>query len=247
MTGVSRTRSILAGLLLGLSAIATEPSQAADLPTEPKASLIGASAPDPFFVRLGASGAFPDVDVRTSIAGTAVADGNSRMDPVPAAYFEAGYYLTRNVALSLSGGFPPTLTARGTGSFAAQGVLYRAVAGLPVFAVTYHLETFGRVRPYAGVGVGYGIVFRSEAAAVLNPLLRNEAAFVLVAGVDYDVTTHWGVFVDVKKAFLTQRFTGTAQVPVAVPGIGVVVARLPAEASVRTDPVLVTLGLSYRF
>lgn len=247
MTDANRTRLILTSLCLGLGIVSGEPLQAADLPTRPPEALPGASAPAPFFVRLGASGAFPDVDVKTSIAGVPVIGGNSRVDPAPAAYFEAGYYVTRNIAVSLSGGFPPTLTTRGTGSLAAQGVLYRAMVGLPVFAVTYHVDYFGRVRPYAGVGVGYGIVFRNESAAVLNPLLRNEAAFVVVAGIDYDVTTRWGVFVDVKKAFLTQRFTGTAQVPVAVPGAGVVVARLPAEASVRTDPVLVSVGLSYKF
>ncbi len=180
---VTRTiRSTLVGLHLAFVVFDGGHAQAADL-LPPSAGPIAflAPAPAPFFVRLGATGVLPDFNVDASIAGNPVAGGNGRMSAVPAAYVEAGYYVTRHIAASISGGFPPTFTTKGIGTLASQGVLYRAVVGLPVFSVTYHLDNFGPVRPYAGVGIGYGIVFRNESAAIFNPLLRNEAAFVVAS------------------------------------------------------------------
>ena len=230
------------GSLLAVTSIAMSiaaPVAAADLPVAH--GIDGSSPPLPFFVRLGVSAVLPDADVAAKIAGVPVAGGNASVSDEPAAYVEAGYYLTRNIVASLTAGYPPTFATRGTGSLAPFGTLYRSEVGLPVFEVTYHLDAIGRFRPYAGVGVGYAFVFRNEAAAILSPRLRDGAAFVLVGGVDYDLTERWGVFVDVKKAFLTQRFAGVGPPFPGGPAV------LPVEARVRTDPLIVTTGFSYRF
>lgn len=216
---------------------------AADLPIKPPDPASGLLAPaaTPFFVRLGAAAVLPDTDIAVRLGGVPVAGGNGSIDAVPAVYVEAGAYLTHNIAVSLSGGYPPTFATRGTGVLAPFGTLYKAEVGLPVFEASYHFDNFGPVRPYLGVGVGYAIVFRNEAASVAVPRLKDSAAFVLVGGFDVDLTAHWGVFADVKKAFLTQGFTGVSP---PFPGAP---AFLPTTARVRTDPILVSSGIQYRF
>ena len=216
------------------------PAGAADLPTAAPVAAF-APAPFPFFVRLGIAAVIPDTTLSARILGAPVAGGNGSIGAVPAAAVEAGYYVTNAIAVSLSGGYPPTFTTRGTGTLAPFGTLYRAVVGFPVLAATYHLDPIAGFRPYAGIGVGYAIVFHNEAAAITAPHLADRAAFVLVGGVDYALTEHWGVFVDVKKAFLSQHFSGIAA---PVPGGPAV---LPATARITTDPLLVTTGISYRF
>ena len=228
-------------VLGGLTISAATAGSAADLPNAQIAAAASLPEPTPFFVRVGGSAVVSDSRIAAKIAGVPVAGGDGTVSDEPAVYFEGGYFLTRNIAASLSLGYPPTFTARGTGTLAAFGTLYKAAVGLPVFQVTYHLDPIWRLRPYAGVGVGYAIVFDNEAGALLAPKLRDSPAFVLVGGIDYDLSEHWGVFVDVKKAFLSQNITGLAQ---PLPGLPVI---LPVSARVRTDPILVSTGVAYRF
>ncbi|WP_158811034.1 OmpW family protein [Beijerinckia sp. L45] len=260
-TITAKLKSALLGFGCAVGALASSQVLAADLPSRAIAPVAPILEPawHPFFVRAGVAGVFPDTGINTTInaapfppIGTIPGSffpGSGHVSNRPAAAFEAGYYVTRHIAVSIAGGFPPTFTTTGQNGLATQGVLYRVMEGLPVAAVTYHLDNFGPIRPYAGVGVGYAIVFRNESAAVLNPLLRNKAAFVLVGGIDYDLSEHWGLFVDVKKAFLTQSFTGRTQPqPVVVPPFGFLGTVQPTvAASVRTDPVIVTAGVGYRF
>ena len=266
----AKLRSAVLGVCCGVATLAAGQALAADLPSRvvtPVAPILE-PAWHPFFVRAGVAGVFPDTHIGSTVNAATVTSpllppGIALTNPAtyfpnsggvssrPAATFEAGYYVTHHIAVSVSGGFPPTFTTVGQNGLANQGVLYRVMEGLAVAAVTYHLDNFGPIRPYAGVGVGYAIVFRNESATVVNPLLRNKAAFVLVGGIDYDLSEHWGLFVDVKKAFLTQSFTGRTQpsavtIPVG-PGLPGTVQATAVSASVRTDPIIASAGISYRF
>jgi outer membrane protein len=264
----STLKSAVLGICCAAGALFAGQAVAADLPSRAIAPVAPILEPawHPFFVRAGVAGVFPDTSINSTVNAATVTSpflpvtltnpatyypNSGGVSARPAATFEAGYYVTHHIAISVSGGFPPTFTTVGQNGLAGQGVLYRVMEGLAVAAVTYHLDNFGPVRPYAGVGIGYAIVFRNESAAVLNPLLRNKAAFVLVGGIDYDLSEHWGLFVDVKKAFLTQSFTGRTQ-PMAVtipvgPGLPGTAQSTGVSASVRTDPVIATAGISYRF
>lgn len=256
-----KLRSAVSAFCGAIGVLAAGQAMAADLPSRvltPVAPVIE-PAWHPFFIHVGAAGVFPDTRIDTTINAATVAPfgvtapgsfqpNSAKVSSQATAVFEAGYYLTHNIAVSLSGGWPPTFTTTGQNGLAAQGALYRVMEGLAVAAVTYHLDNFGPIRPYAGVGVGYAIVFRNESAAVINPLLRNSAAFVLVGGIDYDLSEHWGIFVDVKKAFLTQRFTGQTRLQTVAVAPGVFGTVQPTvSASVRTDPIIASAGISYRF
>ena len=200
-----------------------------------------APAPRPFFVRAGGSAVLVQSASAVSLAGHGVPGAGVHIDDVGAFYAEAGYNLSEAFSVSLSGGYPPTLGVAGAGRLAPFGTLFRETVGIPVLAVAYHPGGLGPLRPYVGVGVGYAITFADHAGAVRDPDLRGKAVLALVGGLDYALDAHWGVFVDVKKVFLKQGFHGLAP---AVPGTP---ATIPASATIRTDPVIVSAGLSYAF
>ncbi|MDR3462755.1 MAG: OmpW family outer membrane protein [Beijerinckiaceae bacterium] len=247
----STMKAGIVGMLLALGAIAAVPASAADLPSTtvtPPAPIAPSFFQNfAFYTRIGGSGVFSDSHISSVTTlpgpfGTVSSHGIGSVGSVAALYLESGMYLTPNVAVGLSGGYPPTLTVSGRNSLAPAGTLAQAVVGLPIARITYHLTNFGPIRPYAGVGIGYAIVYHDSGAYLQYPALKSKAAFVLVGGVDYDITPHWSVFVDIKKIFLDQ--TLAAQVPGTGPFTGML---LPTTASVRTDPLLASLGIGYRF
>ena len=229
----------------GCAALALPAStgHAADLPARiaPPPPVFGAPALSPFFIRVGVTGVFIDPGTVTAINGVVSPTGAATIATVPASYVEAGYFLTKSFAVSLSGGFPPVLTSTGAGGFAPLGTLYKTTVGLPIASVHYHAD-LGRLHPYIGGGVAYAIVFRNQAATILAPNLKGNAGVALVGGADFDLTDHWSLFVDVKKVWLKQNFKGNVAVLTPL-GVAVV----PVTGRVRSDPVLASLGIGYRF
>jgi outer membrane protein len=197
-------------------------------------------AEKPFFLHIGAIGSFFDTGVLTKIGGVPVAGSGGTIGSAVSGSVEAGAFVLPHIAFSVSGGWPPVLSLRGTGVFASQGTLVKAQSGLTTFTVHYHFDNFGPIKPYAGLGVGYAIVFRDIAMpATIAPSLKDNAAFVLQGGVEYAVTDHIGIFVDVKKAWLDQDLTGFT----VSPGVGLA----PVAARIRSDPLLVSTGVSFNF
>jgi outer membrane protein len=229
------------GLLAIFSLGSLGPAQAADLTLPVLTPAAPPPAQKPFFLRLGANGAFFDTCVAANIAGARVAGSGGIIGNAVSATVEAGVFIMPHIAVSLSAGYPPVLSLKGTGVFAPQGVLVKAQSGLTTLTAHYHLDNFGPIRPYAGLGVGYAVVFRDIAMpATIEPILGNNAAFVLQAGVDYAITDSIGLFIDYKKAWLTQNLNGLTVVP-GVAGF------LPVSARIRSDPNLLTGGVSYNF
>ncbi|MEI9965040.1 MAG: OmpW family outer membrane protein [Caulobacteraceae bacterium] len=71
------------------------------------------------------------------------------------AVVEAGYYLTPSIAVSFTGGAPPTAKVDGAGSIAGQGRLGSVLYGPMSLTAHYHYNGFGRLRPYIGGGAGF--------------------------------------------------------------------------------------------
>jgi outer membrane protein len=53
------------------------------------------------------------------------------------------------------------------------------------------------------------IIFSTHAAAVQSPKLSNDLAPEFEAGSDFMFAENWGLFAEVKKAFLQSHATGT--------------------------------------
>ena len=81
--------------------------------------------------------------------------------------------------------------------------------GPTALTVQFHPIRHGRIRPYVGAGISYMIVFDTEDGAFQNLEVENDLAPAFEAGVDFMITSRFGLFVDVKKALLRPTSTGT--------------------------------------
>lgn len=228
-------------LVLTGSASFERPAQAADVPAQ---AAVPSDATAPYrsiFVRLGATGALFDQGLGgASIAGQPVIGGGLKTGPVVTAYGEAGYFFTRQIAVSISGGWPPTLTEKATGVLAPFGTLARERVGAITTTAHYHFD-YGRLHPYLGGGLAYAVVFHNAPGAIAQPVLRDGVGGVIVGGVDVDLDERWSLFVDIKNAWIEQRMSGFAA---PVPGGPAI---LPFKTRLHSDIVLATGGVGYRF
>ena len=98
----------------------------------------------------------------------------------------------------------------------------------------YHFPGWGALQPYLGVGAVFLSVLDNEDRALSRFRVRQSFGASLQAGVDYMLDDHWGLFVDVKKAFLRTTSVGYLG-PVRV------------TSDVVLDSVALHSGLTYRF
>jgi len=78
------------------------------------------------------------------------------------------------------------------------------------------------------------IVFGTKDGAFQNLKVENDLGWALEAGSDFMVNRTWGMFIDVKKAALRPRATGTF-------------AGLPVVGKTRLDPWAFSGGVVYHF
>lgn len=249
---------IAASALLALSAASTT-VRAADLPAtkEPLPAL----APvvddfQPFFVKLGVSyvintsssttyGPLASRVVQRDV-GTYPQHVGATLSNIVTLGGEAGYYVTRNISLNVSGGIPffvkvntkgfnPLNPPLVDGTLLGQGKL-----GLIPITAVYHFNQFGPIQPYLGVGFAPAFSFANKNAFLTDIKIGGSVGLVLQAGADYMIDRHWGVGFDVKKIF-TYAETQASGVAL-LPGV-------PTESVLHTrfQPWLLSLGISYHF
>lgn len=147
---------------------------------------------------------------------------------------QVGYFLTRHFAANLIVGFPPTIDVFGGGTIGALPMLGRVTYGPAALTLQYHPIRHGRIRPYVGAGLSYMIVFDTDDGAFQELEVENDLGPAFDAGVDFMVNSRWGLFIDVKKALLRPRSTGTFN------GLAVV-------GDTRLDPWAFSAGAVFRF
>lgn len=223
-------RTLLAGALLATAVSGS--ALAADLSAPGQAS---AKPADPaWFIRLGPAGVFFDSSAKLYTAAGQVPGASARADNNFSGLFEFGYFFTDNIAVSLTGGVPPTTTLNGRGTASALGALGQVTYGPATLTAHYHYKGLGNFQPYAGLGVGYAVIFGSKDGSVTNLDVKGAPAFVMQAGFDYAVNRNWSAFVDVKHLLLSVDATGN-------------LGPTPVTARVRLDPTIVFSGIAYHF
>jgi outer membrane protein len=205
---------------------------AADLPL--KAPSLAIESLSPWYLHVGPGGLLYHESATIKAFGTTIPGANISQNWSPTVMLEVGYYLTPNWAISLTGGYPPTVKVNGAGTIAGLGKLGEATYGPMALTAHYHFDNWGRFRPYIGAGPAYMIVFGTKDAALTNVKVENSWGFVGQIGVDYMINQHWGWFFDVKQAYLRTNASGN---------LGV----LPITARVKLDPTVLHTGLVYRF
>ncbi len=146
---------------------------------------------------------------------------------------QVGYFLTETIAVNATVGLPPKIGVYGAGSIGALPKLGDVRYGPTAFTLQYHPKVSGRFRPYVGAGASYMIVFSTKDGAFQNLRVSNDLALAFEAGTDVMVGKNWGLFFDVKKAFLRPATRGTF-------------GGAPVEAKVKLDPWVFSAGVSFR-
>lgn len=147
---------------------------------------------------------------------------------------QVGRFLTRNIAVNATLGLPPTIDIYGAGSIGALPKLGEVTYGPALLTLQYHPTRSGRVRPYAGVGASYMIVFDTKDGAFQDLRIDDDVALAFEAGTEIMVDQRTAIFADVKKALLRPKTYGSFG--------GALV-----EGQTRLDPWAFSGGLSFHF
>jgi outer membrane protein len=185
-------------------------------------------------VHIGAADVAPQESGKVSAAGATVPGGNVSMSNGWTAEVELGYALTRNFSLAFATGYPPTFTVKGAGSLSPLGTAGKITGGPSAVMAQWHFNRNGRIQPYVGAGASFLLVFGTKDGVLSHVKADNAVGTALQAGVDAMIDKHWGLFLDVKKAWISTTSTGA-------------LGPAPVEAKVNIDPVVPSFGATYRF
>ncbi len=146
---------------------------------------------------------------------------------------DISYFFTKQIAAELVLAFTKLearVTSSAVGPFDAGS--FKALP--PTLTVQWHFLPDGQFRPYVGAGINYTNLSSVKLGnAVTGPLTldRNSIGPALQAGLDIDLGGPWSLNIDVKKAWIrTDLKSG-----------GTTISKL------KVDPVLVGVGVGYRF
>ncbi|HSV70998.1 MAG TPA: OmpW family outer membrane protein [Methylibium sp.] len=177
-----------------------------------------------------------NTDTKLIVGGAPLDGTNARAKDNPTLGLEIGYEVAPSTIVSLLVGVPPTTTLTAKGAPIDGVELGKAKYAPAVLSAHYHFDA-GAVKPYIGAGVNYTIVLDSRDGAVANLDVKSAWGAVIQAGVDIPLHNDWFLFADLKKIYLKTTANGT------VPAFG----NPPAQAKVRLDPLLINVGVGWRF
>jgi outer membrane protein len=187
-----------------------------------------------FFVHLGPAGLILDEGAEMYAGGARIPGGDISVKSHLTFAAEVGYYFTPNVALSFTGGFPPSVKIEASGSLDGLGRVGSTTYGPVALTAHYHFTGLGRLQPYVGIGPAFMYVFDTDDGLMSRLKFDHAIGVAFQAGVDYMISDHWGVFFDVKKIILRSEATGN-------------IGLAPIRADVKLDPLVLHTGVTYRF
>jgi len=143
------------------------------------------------------------------------------------AEIDISYFFTPNIAAELV----LTVPQKQDVSSSVAGYLGTLKHLPPSLLLQYHFTQFGGFKPYIGAGINYT---RFSSVSLLNgaaDVQRNSFGGALQIGFDIPLNKQWSLNFDVKKLYLNAD--------VYVGGVN--------QGNFKVDPVLVGVGLGYRF
>ncbi|MFM0415715.1 MULTISPECIES: OmpW/AlkL family protein [Paraburkholderia] len=209
----------------------------ASLATTAQAQSVAArSDDDQWWVRAGPAWVAFDEKAELKLAGNTVPGAGADVKNNAAFLAELGYRLLPNLSLALTVGVPPTTTLTGNGTVAAVGKIGKVEYAPAALTLQYQFDSFARfhIYPYVGAGVTYLKIFDTSDGAVSDFQVRNAWGGLAQIGMEYRLTKHVGLFVDLKKFIVRTSATGA-------------LGGAPVYAHVRLDPLVAQTGLMIRF
>lgn len=101
----------------------------------------------------------------------------------------------------------------------------------PTLTLQYHFTPGAQISPYVGAGVNYTNISSVKLLNGAGQLDHHSFGLALQAGVDYKLDKNWSLNLDVKKVQIrSDVMVGGAQV-----------------SKVKVDPLLIGVGVGYRF
>jgi outer membrane protein len=182
------------------------------------------AAPSPWLVRLRAVHIAP-ANESAPIGGVGAADRLHVSDKtIPEV--DISYFFTPNLAAELVLTYPQkhevTLDGANIGSFKHLP---------PTLSAQYHFMPASTIQPYLGAGVNYTTMSKVNLLNGAGSLEHDSWGWSLQAGVDFRIDQHWSLNLDAKKVRIrSDVFIAGAR-----------------ASSVNVDPVLLGIGLGYRF
>jgi len=139
---------------------------------------------------------------------------------------DISYFFTPNLAAELILGLPQKFRV------SAGGQPIGSLKGLPpTLTAQYHFTGLGQIKPYLGAGINYTRFSSVDLLGGLADVKRNSFGPALQAGVDFAVAKNVYLNLDIKKAWIRTRVSAGGH------DLG----------SFRIDPLLVSVGIGYRF
>ncbi|AIL65053.1 Outer membrane protein W [Rickettsiales bacterium Ac37b] len=165
----------------------------------------------------------------------------------------AAYFFTDHIAAEVSGGYfsnkikavgngPQYITPAGTTTptFVNNWPYYQSTTGkfIPFAAILqYHIAPYGKLIPYIGVGYHYTFGSGSNGSKV-----GDSHGPVFQVGADGWVGENLILGIDVKKMMMKPKLTF-----VTVPSSGSPSNIIPINTKLKMDPLIISLGIGYRF
>ncbi len=139
---------------------------------------------------------------------------------------DVSYFFTPNIAAELVLTYPQKHDVR------LDGANIGSFKHLPpTLLLQYHFAPEAQFRPYLGAGVNYTRISSVNLLGGAGSLENSSVGLALQAGVDYKLDQHWSLNFDVKKVQIrSDVFISGAKV-----------------SSVKIDPLMVGVGVGYRF
>ncbi len=147
---------------------------------------------------------------------------------------EVGHFVHPSVAVRVAGSTPAKTYNLPAGSLAGLPNLGNDVSSNFTLTATFHPLRGNRFSPYIGGGIGLNKIWSTEDRLATDLKIKSAHGPVIQAGVEFDISDRFGVYVDAKKGFWSADASGF---------LGP--AKVTAEAEL--DPVLLSAGALFRF
>jgi len=182
-----------------------------------------AFAQENWMVRTRALGVMPDVSGHADINKKDV-----RIDSQSVPEIDFSYFFTKNFALEL-------ILATTTHQVDVKDTINLGSVSLlpPTLLAQYHHE-WGNFKPYVGAGINYTIFYDEQSGEADSISYDNSFGYAFQVGLDYKIAERVYLNFDVKKLYLS------TDVEVKTGGATV-------KADVDIDPLIVGVGIGYRF
>lgn len=144
--------------------------------------------------------------------------------------------LTPNFGVELVLGWPPTISAKATGSVAFLGDdVLEAKNIAPTLLFNYHFGSAGdKFRPYLGAGINYTRFTDIKTSLPVEDVEMSDSwGWAIQAGFDYQITPQWGLFASIARVDVKSDLVATGATVLTT--------------TIDFKPITYAFGVSYRF